>query len=34
MNYHCACSFDILGKEDKAVPYYENAIKLGLPERI
>jgi tetratricopeptide (TPR) repeat protein len=30
INYQCAWSFDVLGKESKAVPYYENAIRLGL----
>lgn len=30
INYQCAWSFDVLGAESKAVPYYENAIKLGL----
>ncbi|MGI8352349.1 tetratricopeptide repeat protein [Niallia circulans] len=30
-NYQYAWSFDILGEEEKAVPYYENAIKIGLP---
>ncbi|KZE14550.1 tetratricopeptide repeat protein [Priestia aryabhattai] len=30
-NYQCAWSFDILGEEEKAVPFYENAIKIGLP---
>lgn len=30
INYHCAWSFDVLGKESKAVPFYENAINLGL----
>ncbi|MDN7240583.1 tetratricopeptide repeat protein [Planococcus sp. N028] len=30
VNYHCAWSFDVLGKEEKAVPYYEKAIRLGL----
>ncbi|KNH20528.1 MAG: tetratricopeptide repeat protein [Priestia megaterium] len=32
-NYQCAWSFDILGEEEKAVPYYENAIKIGLPSK-
>ncbi|MCQ2010935.1 tetratricopeptide repeat protein [Sporolactobacillus sp. STSJ-5] len=31
INYHCAWSFDNLGEETKAVPYYECAIELGLP---
>ncbi|MED3992227.1 tetratricopeptide repeat protein [Priestia aryabhattai] len=30
-NYQCAWSFDILGEEEKAVPFYQNAIKIGLP---
>jgi tetratricopeptide (TPR) repeat protein len=30
INYQCAWSFDLLGEESKAVPYYEKAIKLGL----
>jgi tetratricopeptide (TPR) repeat protein len=30
INYQCAWSFDLLGEESKAVPFYENAIKLGL----
>lgn len=30
INYQCAWSFDVLGAESKAVPYYEGAIKLGL----
>ena len=29
-NYQCAWSYDVLGKEMKAVPFYENAINLGL----
>ncbi|UCZ55110.1 tetratricopeptide repeat protein [Bacillus shivajii] len=33
INYQCAWSFDILGEEAKAVPYYESAIKLGLPPK-
>lgn len=32
LNYQCAWSFDVLGKEAEAIPYYENAIDLGLPE--
>ncbi|MCM3388261.1 tetratricopeptide repeat protein [Ureibacillus chungkukjangi] len=31
INYQCAWSFDLLGEETKAVPYYEKAIQLGLP---
>jgi len=31
INYQCAWSYDLLGEELKAVPFYENAIKLGLP---
>lgn len=30
INYQCAWSFDILGEEEKAVPFYEKAIDLGL----
>ncbi|MGE6256675.1 tetratricopeptide repeat protein [Heyndrickxia sporothermodurans] len=30
VNFHCAWSFDVLGKETEAVPYYEKAISLGL----
>lgn len=30
INYQCAWSFDILGLEAEAVPYYERAIELGL----
>ncbi len=30
INYQCAWSFDVLGEESKAVPFYENAINLGL----
>ncbi|WP_010096532.1 tetratricopeptide repeat protein [Ornithinibacillus scapharcae] len=29
-HYQCAWSFDVLGEEAKAVPYYERAIELGL----
>lgn len=32
ISYQCAWSFDVLGMEKKAVPYYEKAIKLGLEE--
>ncbi|WHY56475.1 hypothetical protein [Peribacillus simplex] len=32
MQYQCAWSLDILGLEVKAVPYYEAALKLGLPD--
>ncbi|MED4015969.1 tetratricopeptide repeat protein [Sutcliffiella cohnii] len=31
LNYQCAWSFDLLGEEAKAVPFYERAISLGLP---
>lgn len=31
INYQCAWSFDLLGEEAEAVPFYEKAIKLGLP---
>lgn len=30
LNYQVAWSFDILGEETKAVPYYKKAISLGL----
>ena len=30
INYQCAWSFDVLGSESEAVPFYENAINLGL----
>lgn len=30
INFQCAWSYDLLGEELKAIPYYENAIKLGL----
>ncbi|MFJ7744659.1 tetratricopeptide repeat protein [Peribacillus sp. NPDC097295] len=30
INYQCAWSFDVLGEELKAIPYYERAIELGL----
>ncbi|MBD8027435.1 tetratricopeptide repeat protein [Ureibacillus sp. 179-F W5.1 NHS] len=33
LNYQCAWSFDVLGEETRAVPYYEKAIKLGLPKK-
>jgi len=32
-NYQCAWSFDLLGEEEKAVPFYENAIKIGLSSK-
>lgn len=32
VNYQCAWSFDVLGWEKEAVPYYEKAIDLGLPD--
>lgn len=32
VNYQCAWSFDLLGLEKDAVPYYEKAIGLGLPD--
>ncbi|WP_164670581.1 tetratricopeptide repeat protein [Virgibacillus doumboii] len=31
VNYQCAWSFDLLGEEAKAAPFYEKAIDLGLP---
>ena len=33
VNYQCAWSYDLLGEEEKAVPYYEKAIQLGLPAK-
>lgn len=33
INYQCAWSFDVLGMEKEAVPFYEKAIELGLPEK-
>ncbi|MGG0655363.1 tetratricopeptide repeat protein [Rummeliibacillus pycnus] len=33
INYHCAWSYDALGEEAKAVPYYEKAIQLGLADK-
>jgi len=33
INYQCAWSFDLLGEEEKAVPFYEKAINLGLDEK-
>lgn len=33
INYQCAWSLDLLGEEAKAVPFYENAIKLGLSSK-
>ena len=32
VNYHCAWSYDILGLEKEAIPYYEKSIHLGLPK--
>ncbi|KWW20772.1 hypothetical protein AS888_14090 [Peribacillus simplex] len=32
IRYHCAWSLDILGLEAEAVPHYEAAIGLGLPD--
>lgn len=32
INYQCAWSFDVLGKEAEAVPYYEKALQLGLDD--
>lgn len=33
INYQCAWSFDLLGEESEAVPFYEKAIKLGLSSK-
>ncbi|WP_232697253.1 tetratricopeptide repeat protein [Brevibacillus daliensis] len=30
VSYQCAWSYDVLGKEREAVPYYEKALSLGL----
>lgn len=32
VNFQCAWSFDVLGQEAAAVPYYERAIAAGLPD--
>lgn len=32
VNYQCAWSYDVLGLEKEAIPYYEKAMELGLPE--
>lgn len=32
VNYHCAWLHDAMGEERAAVPYYERAIALGLPD--
>jgi tetratricopeptide (TPR) repeat protein len=33
IHYHCAWSFDVLGEESAAVPFYEKAIQLGLSDK-
>lgn len=33
LNYQCAWSFDLLGEEEKAMPFYEKAIDLGLTRK-
>jgi len=33
INYQCAWSFDLLGKELQAVPFYEKSIQLGLSSK-
>ncbi|HLR73860.1 MAG TPA: tetratricopeptide repeat protein [Virgibacillus sp.] len=33
INYQCAWSYDLLGEEAKAAPFYEKAIQLGLPSK-
>ncbi|MFD0048030.1 tetratricopeptide repeat protein [Actinomycetes bacterium NPDC127524] len=33
INYQYAWSFDLLGEESKAAPFYEHAIKLGLSSK-
>ncbi len=32
INYQCAWSFDVLGLEKEAIPFYEKAIEIGLQE--
>ena len=32
VNYQCAWCYDVMGLEKEAVPYYEKAIDLGLPD--
>ncbi|MEK3977502.1 tetratricopeptide repeat protein [Psychrobacillus sp. FSL K6-2836] len=31
IHYQCGWSFDVLGEETEAIPFYEKAIELGLP---
>ena len=31
VNYQCAWSYDVLGLENEAIPYYQKAIQYGLP---
>lgn len=31
--YQCAWSFDVRGMERRAIPYYQKAIELGLPDQ-
>ena len=31
INYQCAWSYDVLGLESEAIPYYKKAIESGLP---
>lgn len=33
INYQCVCSFDVMGLEKQAVPYYEKSILIGLPDK-
>jgi len=33
IHYQCAWSFDVMGEEARAVPYYEKAIELGLSDK-
>lgn len=33
IHYQCAWSYDSLGEESRAVPFYEKAIELGLPDK-
>ena len=34
IHYQCAWSFDVLGEESQAVPFYEKAIQLGLSGKV
>ncbi|WP_271001948.1 tetratricopeptide repeat protein [Listeria seeligeri] len=32
LNYYAAWAHDALGKEEEAIPFYEKALQIGLPE--